>query len=56
MVVGSRVREYSSEVLIKVDDNNELNNLNDSIREKVRYAELKEIIYFVEKENGRKGA
>ncbi|HAV90391.1 ATP-binding cassette domain-containing protein [uncultured Eubacterium sp.] len=49
MVVGSRVREYSSEVLIKVDDENELKNISESIREKIRFAELKEIIYFVEK-------
>jgi len=56
MVVSSRVREYSSEVLIKVDDKNDLQNLSDSIREKIRFAELKEIIYFVEKENEKRGA
>lgn len=49
MVVGSRVREYSSEVLIKINENKDLDNLSDVLRDKVRYAELKEIIYFVEK-------
>lgn len=49
MVVGSRVREYSSEVLIKINENEDLDNLSDVLRDKVRYAELKEIIYFVEK-------
>ena len=49
MVVGSRVREYSSEVLIKINEIKDLDNLSDVLRDKIRFAELKEIIYFVEK-------
>ena len=56
MVVGSRIRKYNCEVLVKINEENELGNLNDALRDKVRYAELKEIIYFVEKANRKKEA
>ena len=51
MIVGSRLREYNSEVMIKINDKSDLEKIDETMRDKVRYADLKEIIYFVEKNN-----
>lgn len=55
MIIGSRIREYNSEVMIKIKDKNDLEKLDDSMWDKVRYADLKEIIYFVEKNKRKDG-
>lgn len=55
MIVGSRIREYNSEVMIKISDKSDLEKLDESMIDKVRYADLKEIIYFVEKNNRKDG-
>ena len=45
LVVGGRLSESSNELLIRYDEA----KINHEIRQHMRYAELKEIMYYVQK-------
>ena len=49
MIVGSKIRDNHSEVMITIDNLEEFEKIKERFRDKVRFAELQEIMYFVEK-------
>jgi ABC-2 type transport system ATP-binding protein len=49
LVVGGRLSESSNELLIRYDETKITAKINHEIRQHMRYAELKEIMYYVQK-------
>lgn len=49
IIVGYKIRDNHSEVMISADNNEQLERVEERFRDKVRFAELQEIMYFVEK-------
>ena len=49
LVVGGRLSESSNELLIRYDEAKITAKINHEIRQHMRYAELKEIMYYVQK-------